>query len=165
MGWKATGETGKGVTVEEGEALHSGCALEENVKLQESAQGLQCSTYCRCPAPWWLSGAAGPAPALFHHCLFPGTSSSGNWWIYSVFPTARKRHEKLPEDRLCLAKQLVCTASEFFTLQCARLFMGTAGASGTCSASHPYLDQWWRDKPHLLSRLMSGLREMPWPCH
>lgn len=38
MGWKATGETGKGVTVE-GEVLHNGCngsCLEKNVKLQES---------------------------------------------------------------------------------------------------------------------------------
>lgn len=80
------GMMGKWVTPEVSSVLHNGWnghGLEEKVKLQESphaGRGLQRSpaTYCRCPGQWSLSGVAELVPALFHCCLFQGTSSFGN---------------------------------------------------------------------------------------
>lgn len=95
MGWKATGETGKGVTVEEGGVLHNGCngnGLEENVKLQEllnagRGRGLQ-----RSPALTATVLVSGHFPAsqdsfqlCFSTVCFKGLQASGTGGFIQCF--------------------------------------------------------------------------------
>lgn len=158
MGWKATGETGKGVTVEEGEFLHSGCNGSEWKRMESSKS--ECRAGVQHLLPLSCSVVTFRRRRTRSSSVSP-LSVSRDFKLRELVDLFSVSYSKKKAWETLWGQIMPCQAACVHNF---RIFH-TAGASGTCSASHPYLDQRWRDKPHLLSRLMSGLREMPWPCH